>query len=554
MDNIDKIISKMSLKQKIGQIVCIRAFNFTSKIERLIIEGNIGALGAIVINQQGKKDIEAVVETINHYYSISKLPLLLYIDAECGITDMFDFGTPFPQAMALGATFSKELAYKMGSVIAKEARALGFSIICSPVLDINNNPDNPIISIRAFSDNPDLIVELAGEYVKGMQDAGIIPTGKHFPGHGDTSVDSHISLPVVEHDVEYLMNMELKPFKELIRKGMLGVMTAHIIYPALLAESEGRIPATLSKNIITNLLRNEFGFEGIIISDSLAMKGIKDIYGIENSAVLTLKAGHDIVLQDYSSDPEITLNALVKAVESGEISETQVDESIHRILKIREELGNIENKLLSIDDIRKITNSEEHVKIAEEVAEKSITILEAKNLPFTLRKEDKVLILATRSEEEGKIAEDLHANIKSKTTYLFEKCKEFTSNVDLYLINENPDEFEMNSALVQAAKYDYIIYAAFIRVISYKEGSGTIPNSQIELIYKLNLLDNDVSFIIYGSPYIMGKIGTLDNCIVTYSDCEYSLYASLKVLFGKIKAQGKLPVYINKKYHFGYGL
>jgi beta-N-acetylhexosaminidase len=555
MSSIDHIINKMSLRQKIGQMVCVRAYDYKEKIQSMLSEGLIGALGAIAITQKGTRNLEEVVASINKYYKLTNMPLLLYLDAECGITDMFNFGTPFPSSMALGATFSKELAYRMGNVIGKEARSLGFTIICSPVLDINNNPDNPIINTRAISDNPDLVTEIAGEYIRGMQDAGIIPTGKHFPGHGDTSVDSHVSMPVVEHKKEYLMNMELKPYRELInKKSILGIMTAHILYPELLGKDEEKVPATLSRNIITNLLRNELNFEGLIVSDSLAMKGIKDLYGVERSAVMAVKAGHDIILQDYKTDPELTINAVISAVESGEIDERQIENSVKRILELRERLGNLDNKLIHVESVRQITGSKEHIAVAQEIADKSMTVLEARELPFCVPNDRKVLVIATQSEEEGTVAEDLHSNIKGKTGYLYSKCRNYCNNAELLIINENPDEDEINKLLEVSRNYDYIIYASFVRVISYKEGSGTIPQSQINLIHSLNRLNSKITFIIFGSPYALRKLERLQDCIVAYSDCEYSIDSALKVLFGEIQSTGKLPVNVDERYGYGFGL
>ena len=554
MNRVDKILCSMSLEQKLGQMICVRAYNHKEKINEMLSDGLVGALGAVVITQKGSRELEEVVKIINSYFETAKTPLMLYNDSEFGITDMFNFGTPFPSAMALGATFSKELAYKMGNTIGKEARVLGFTVVSNPVLDINNNPDNPIINIRAISDRPDLVIELASEYIKGMQDAGVIPTGKHFPGHGDTSVDSHVSMPVVEHGKDYLMEMELKPYKELIEQGMLGIMTAHILYPALLGEDEKGLPATLSRNIITNLLRRELKFDGLIISDSLAMKGIKDLYGVEKSAVMAVKAGHDIILQDYNTDPELTFNALMSAVASGEIDIEQINSSVRRILEIKDRINALDNKLIDMDNVKQIVGSKEHESIAKEIADKSVTVLEAKDIPFNTRNNENILVITTKSEEEGSVAEDLHANIISKSVYLYNQCKEYSSNTDLYIINENPDANEIEKLKKTAEKYDYIVYTTFVRVISYKEGSGTIPQSQVKLINCLNELKKKVAFIIFGSPYSLTKIHGLNNCIITYSDCEYSVESALKVLFGRMKAQGKLPINLNEKYTFGYGL
>jgi len=552
MEKADLVFQSMTLRQKVGYMICVRAYDYKEEIIRMISEGCIGTAGSIIITQKASRKLEDVVSAMNRYFKASIMPFGFFMDAECGITDMFDFGTPFPTSMALGATFSPELAYKMGNIIAKEAKVLGFTILCCPVLDVNTNPDNPIICTRAISDRVEPVVQLGGEYIRGMQDAGMIPTGKHFPGHGDTAVDSHISMPVVEHDIERLMNIELKPYKELIKEGLLGIMTAHIKYPKLLAKGEEGLPATLSKNIITNILRKELGFEGLILSDSLAMKGIRDVYGIEKCAVMAVKAGHDIILQDYNSNPELTLDAVVSAVESGEIEMAQIDESVKRILTTLEYMGTLDSKPLDVEEVRRVTGTAENRAVAQEIADKSVTLLEDCNIPLKIKQGDSVLVIATRSEEEGKVAEDLHSNIVSQSSYLYNKCKEYSENVDHYLVSDNPDESEVNKVLELAVKYDYVIYATFIRVISYKEWSGSIPPSQAGLINKLNRLSDKTAFIILGSPYVLNKVERLKNCMLTYGDCEYSIDSALKILFGRMKAQGKLPVTVNEAYVFGY--
>lgn len=554
MNKIDRLLENMTLREKIGQMVCVRAYNFRDKIPDMLSKGLISSLGAVIITQKGTRDLEPVIDIINNYKKLSRFPLMLYMDAECGIRDMFNFGTIFPSLMALGATRSRELAYKMGYAIGKELRAIDMSMASNPVLDINNNPDNPIINTRAISDDVELVIELAGEYIRGIQKAGIIPNGKHFPGHGDTDVDSHVAMPVVRHSKDYLMKNELMPYRVLIKNGMTGVMTAHIIFPSLLGPDEDGLPATLSVNIITNLLRKELNFEGLIVSDSLAMRGIKDVYGLEKSAVMAVKAGHDIILQDYNSDPDITLDAVVSAVESGEIDIKQINESVRRILKLRESLGNLNNDSIDIDEVRKVVGCDEHVAIAREIADKSITVLENRDIPFMDVNDERILVIATKTEEEGSVAEDLHSNITGKSGYMFEECKKYIGNAEFMVINEDPKPEETESILKHAGNYKKLVFGTFIRVISYKEGSGSIPESQARLMEKLNESIENPVFIIFGSPYAVNKLPLLNNCIVAYSDCEYSIDSALKVLFGELKPEGKLPVRVNEKYYNGYGL
>jgi beta-N-acetylhexosaminidase len=543
----------LSLEQKIAQMIVVRGHDFAQKARQMNVDGMIGAIGAVMFTTKGSRDLEDIVSWVNEFHSAASAPLLFYLDAENGIADTFNFGTSFPTLMALGATRSKELAYKMGYIIAKEARSIGFGVVSNPTVDVNSNPDNPIINTRAISDRVDLIVEMAVELIQGMQEAGVIPTAKHFPGHGDTQEDSHVSMPVVRRDKDYLMDVDLRPYRELIPKGLMGIMTAHILYPALLAPDEEEVPATLSKTIMTDLLRDDFGFQGLLISDSLTMRGIKTHYGIERSAVLAVKAGHDIILQDYESDPEITFRAIYNAVKTGAIGIDQIDNSVRRILEIKEKFNLLDNNPIELEEARKIVSSQEHAAVAAEIADKSVTVLEAASLPFANKK---TLLIATKGEEEGMEAEDLGYVVKGKTGYLHSQISKHVSDLEMIVVNEHATEedFAKVTQTLAGNRYDHVIYATFVRVLSYKEGSGTVPKSQLELIEFIKEQHTDAALLIFGSPYIMRKMSPYPNCICAYGDCVYSIDAVLKVLYGTLKANGKLPVTVNDKYQYGYGL
>ncbi|WP_158289249.1 glycoside hydrolase family 3 protein [Paenibacillus flagellatus] len=551
--SIEKRMDQLTLEQKIAQMIVVRGHDFAQKAGQMNAEGRIGAVGAVLFTTKGSRQLEDVVSWINEFKSAASAPLLFYLDAKNGIADAFHLGTSFPSLMALGATRSKELAFKMGSCIAKEARALGFGMVSNTVVDVNSNPDNPIINTRAISDRVELIVELAAEIIRGMQEAGVVPTAKHFPGHGDTQVDSHVAMPMVERDKDYLMEVDLKPYRELIPKGLMGIMTAHILYPALLAPDEGKVPATLSRTIMTDLLRDVFGFQGLLISDSLTMRGIKTHYGIERSAVLAVKAGHDLILQDYESDPAITFKALYDAVQAGEIAIGQIESSVRRILQVKHRFNLLHNDPIDWKEAMNIVNCPEHAAIAAEIADKSVTVLENASLPLTNKK---TLLIATVGAEEGMEAEDLGYVVKGKSAYLHNRMMKYISELEMIAVKEYPTEEDI--AKVRRAmtdnRYDHVIYATFVRVLSYKEGSGTVPQSQLELISFIQDRHADAAMLIFGSPYIMRKMSPYPNCICAYGDCVYSIDAVLKVLYGTIKATGKLPVTVNENYQFGYGL
>lgn len=551
MISINEMLTSMSLEEKIYQMVCVRYVDFSS-VRELSRRGIVGSIDTGIIVKNSAPGLEGTISLINELMKESK-NLWLWVPPYNGIS-YFGFGTSFPTMMALGATNSSQLAYKMGKAIASECKALGGTLIGSLILDINSNPDNPIINTRAMSDSPDLIIKLASFYLKGTQEAGVIDVGHHFPGHGDTSSDSHIVMPTIEHKKEFLMRRELFTFNEVIKKGLWGILSAHIVYPALSDPSEGRIAATISKSIITGLLKNEMGFKGLVVSDSLAMKGIADKYETGRLATLTIKAGHDVILPNYREHPQISVDAIIKAVDAGEIDIEQINNSVLKILSFRERLNTLNIKSINLETAKSIIGCNEHISIAKEVADKSITLLENESIEFSQDSNRKVLIIAVKDEEDGKIVKDMGTIIKSKANYLFESCKKYCSHADIKLIGSKPDKEEIEMSLSMAKDYDIVLYGVFTRVVAYKEGSSIISDEQAEFINALSKHIKCSVIAVFGNPYVLKKIDKPQNCLCAYSECDYSIESCLKVIFGKIKATGKLPVNINERYVFGYGI
>ncbi|MFC3798242.1 glycoside hydrolase family 3 protein [Cohnella sp. GCM10012308] len=546
-------LAQMTLEQKIAQMIVVRGHDYLQKTLDMNAEGRVGGVGAVLMTTKGSRKLTDIVAWVNRFRAEAAAPVLLYLDAENGLADTFDFGTSFPTLMALGATRSRELAYRMGAAIAREARAVGFGMVSNPTVDVNSNPDNPIINTRAIADRADLIVELAGELVRGMQEAGVIPTAKHFPGHGDTREDSHISMPTVGREKAYLLEADLRPYRELIPQGLMGIMTAHILFPALLAPGEEPVPATLSETIMTGLVREELGFEGLLVSDSLTMRGVKMQYGIERAAVMAVQAGHDLILQDYESDPEITFAALLEAVGSGDISPARIDRSVGRILAAKERLGLLGSDPIDAGEAGSVVGSDAHEAVAREIAERSVTVLEASSLPLSRKR---TLLIATRGAEEGMEAEDLGYVVKGKAGYLFERAGAYGDDMLTLVVNEYPTAED--TALVMRALADdsveQVVFATFVRVLSYKEGSGTVPESQLRLLEAIRNKREDATLLLFGSPYAAKSLVPFANCLCAYGDCTHSIDAALKTLYGEIRASGKLPVAVNEKYDYGYGL
>ncbi|MDF2651213.1 MAG: Beta-hexosamidase precursor [Paenibacillus sp.] len=545
---------KMTLRQKLGQMVCIRGYRFQEGIHRRLSDGAIGGAAANMFNYPDRS-FEAVIERTKSYLDAASMPLLLECDPESGLTQ-FAFGTRFPTMMALGATRSTELAYKLGNAIASEAKAVGFYLIGSPVLDVNTNGMNPIINTRAIGDEVEIVIELGGAYVKGVHAAGVIAAGKHFPGHGDTDVDSHIEMPTVTHTREHLTETELKPFQALFEQGMTAIMTAHIYYPALVDAQEEGLPATLSKRVMTSLLRDEMGFTGIAVSDSLTMRAVKEAYGIGPSAIMAVRAGNDIILQDYDSDPELTFTALEEAVHSGEISMEIIDTSVQRILHLKETFGLLDNPVLDIEEARSIIHCAEHQAVSQEIAEKSVTLLESFHLPLTASNTKRMLLITTRSTAEGTAAQDMGQIEAGKQGYLASCCREHVNEVDLCYINEESTTEQLEQILnaINSPTYDAVILGLFTNVSSYRKGSGTLGREQIEFIQELISLKPDIIILLFGSPYLLREFQGMKNVLCMYGSSNNELNASIKVLFGYNQATGKLPITINEKYKFGFGL
>lgn len=548
----NEIFRKMSLEEKVGHVIICRGLEYTDSMEKMLREGRLGGVGGVTIRQICNQEPEKILDYINQILSISKIPPFLFFDCEKGITDMFPIGTPFPDSMAVGATHDPDLAYRIGKAIAEEARMIGFTLICNPVLDVNSNPDNPIIGTRSFGDRANFVTEFGARYIKGVQEAFVIPTGKHFPGHGDTSVDSHISLPIVYHDKKHLDEVELKPFRELAEKGMKGIMTAHIYYPALQAGDEEGTPATLSSKVLIDMLKEEWKFEGLVVSDSLTMRAVKDRYGTEKAAVMAFKAGNDLLLQDYETDPEITFNALLRAVKEGEISMDELDTAVMKILKMKEWCGVDKIDGILPDIQYKLNHHKDHIALSKQIAQNSVTLFENKSLPINPK--GKTLLLAVRSDALLKAARDMGTAIPKKSGYLYESVKRYQPDADLMTVEEDPTPEEIDNIMEQVKKYDTVLFVSFVRILSYKKGSGTMPPSQIRLVQMLHEAGKDISTVIVGNPYVIRELPDSGNMLCSYSDCMYSIDAAVDILYGKAKAAGRLPVTINEKYSFGYGL
>lgn len=331
-------MTEVSIREKIGQMFMI-GFQGTALSEELKeIITNYG-IGGVIIFSRNIESPSQIKDLINSLQKLSlqknQIPLFVSIDQEGG--RVFRLKPPFrqyPSYGELGRTGSEDAVRSNALAMAEELIEIGVNMNMAPALDVNTNPKNPIIGDRSFSSNPDVVSRLGAYAIKAFTEKGIIAVGKHFPGHGDTSSDSHLELPVVNHNIKRLENIELKPFIHAFKNGLRAVMTAHVLYPALDAD----FPATLSERIIKNILRKKYGFNGVVISDDLEMKAISNRYTDEDAGILSVRAGVDILLICHSNDKQLIMfDSLLKAVENGNIKEERIEESFSRIMKLKEE-------------------------------------------------------------------------------------------------------------------------------------------------------------------------------------------------------------------------
>lgn len=335
---IDYKIKNMSLEEKVGQLFLVgfNSKNADLKIQDLIENNYAGGVIYFTRNIADLKQIKKLSKTLQSLAldSGAGIPLFIAVDQEGGKVRRIEELSYFPANQVLGAAGDQERTRKTAAVTAKELKELGININLAPVLDVNNNPNNPVIGERSFGSDPELVAEMGVAYIKGLQSEGIIAVAKHFPGHGDTTTDSHTDLPVINHSRERLENIELYPFKKAIEAGVEIIMTAHIYFPAI--EAEVGIPATLSKSVLNNLLREELNFQGLIITDDMEMGAITENFGTAAGVVRSIKAGSDIVLISHSYDKQKrAIRAVIEAVSSGMITEKRIEESLKRIIKLK---------------------------------------------------------------------------------------------------------------------------------------------------------------------------------------------------------------------------
>ena len=453
-------------------------------------------------------------------------PLLIAVDQEGGQLMAFGDGTPLPGNMALGAAGSPELARKAGEVLGREMAALGINVDYAPCVDVNLNPHNPVVGTRSFGENPQAVAALASAMIAGIQSQGIAATAKHFPGHGDTSSDSHHGLPCIPHSSERLMSVELPPFQAAIQVGVKLIMTAHLALPAF--DGPDAPPATLSKNILSNLLRRDLGFDGVVVTDAMDMHAIRQGELLREDALRAAQAGADLLLM--TSDPQDqarAYEALLQGAQSGGLTQADLQASMDRISRLKSWL--IENA--TAPDLG-VIQCAEHMRVASEIAEKSITLVrdEKNYLPIKLEAEKRIAVIIPVPQD--LTPADTSSYIQPK---LAESIRAYHAQTDEFKIPYAPSMQETASVLEQAREYDFIVMGT---INAYAE------KKQAEFVRQLLQMGKPVIIIAMRLPYDLAAFPQAPTYVCTYSILEPSMRAVAKAVFGHSALTGRLPVSI----------
>lgn len=539
---VESTLDEMTLEQKIGQLIVPGTSTyFTSltsgkfrKIQENIRRYHVGGYHAF------KGDALSAATLINRMQEIAQIPLLVTADLEGGAGLIFPGGTRFPKAMALGATFDLSIPYQVGEITAFEAKKIGVGVNFYPVVDVNNNPNNPIINIRSFGEDPEQVSQMSTAYIRGIQENGLLATAKHFPGHGDTEVDSHLEMPVVHASIERINQVELLPFRAAIKSGVSNIMTAHLHVPAL--DSKNGLPATLSHTILTNLLRKKMGFEGLIFTDAMNMGGINS-YKNEDAAVRAVQAGADIIL--YPLSVKKTFKGLLKAIQNGDISRERLDQSVRLILESKARLNLYKSSQTDTVNLDRYLGSSQNKQLAQKFMDRAVTLVRdtKQALPFSPEKESSIVVL-TLIDQKRQIE-------KRGNTFVREFKKRHTvQHVQIY-----PDTSRQQLLLARklAQNADYLVIGVYIRIAAYK-GALDLSADQIELLKYLSGINRPVACVLFGSPYLLSSIPDLPSYIVTYEDYPGAEIAATKAILGEIPFRGKLPITIPNLYPIGHGM
>lgn len=519
---VNNTYKSLSDEDKLGQLFIVALYTNKDQLHINTVRNLVETekIGGIILMQD---DATMEINLVNEFQSKSKIPLMIGMDAEWGVYQRIVKAYKFPWAITLGAIQDKNLVYQMAAKIAEDCKRMGINWDFAPVVDVNTNPNNPIIGNRSFGSTVDNVTEKALAYSQGLQDHNVLAAIKHFPGHGDTNTDSHLDLPVVSHNLDRLNEIELAPFKTLMHEGIGGVMVAHLYVPAL--EDGKGIPASVSQKIITGLLKEKLGYKGLIITDALNMGAVANRYKPGELDALAFKAGNDIML--FSQGVKEGKRLIKEAIIKGEISPKRVEESVKKILLTKYYLGLSKYQSIDPTNVDNDLNNDSHQVLVQNLYENAITLL----------KDDKQLLPLTATE----------------TTYYLALEEAPSTTFSTELVSRG------NIKVVKPTEINTIPKNSKVIIGIHKDNSTAYKPYKISLESKKIITElaknQNIVLDVFGSPYALRDLNTdnISTVVLSYENNSDSQKASVNALFGKSKISGRLPVLVNDQWKAGAG-
>ena len=547
-------LDELTLREKVGQLMMPwvlgdYAPEGSGSHQRVFDYIDEQKIGGVIMSVGTPIEVAA---KLNDLQGHAEIPLLVAADLETGagfrmrgavhMPGTIDLGgaTDFPSLMAVGATGQERLAYEMGRITALEARAVGIHVPFAPVLDVNNNPENPIINVRSFGEDPVQVSRLGTAFIRGVQENGGIATGKHFPGHGDTETDSHVALPVIRHDRARMDSVELRPFQAAIDAGMGAIMTAHISVPAL--NGGLREPSTLSPLVLTNVLRDDMGFGGLVFTDAMDMSSISRRHSPGEAAVRAIEAGADVILMPASVRQAI--DGIVEAVRTGRLRESRIDESVRRLLETKEVLGLDEERMVPLEDIPDVVGIPAHTAIADRIAENSITLLK--------NERDLVPLAGTRSARVLSVSFRRTSDVLAGR-YFDRALRQTYPRLSTVALGADANEEDYGEIIRRTRNQQLIIVSTYVTGVSYS-GSVAVPDELVDFIESLRLRGTPHVVVSFGNPYLITGFPDVQAYLLAWNGSEASQRAAARALVGQIAIAGRVPTEIPPLFQIGDGL
>ncbi|MEI7582345.1 glycoside hydrolase family 3 N-terminal domain-containing protein [Runella sp.] len=568
---IDSVFNSLSPDERIAQLIMVAAHGYPTNPKRVIIDTTFSnprvvaqyirdyKVGGVIFFQGGPVQ---QAQLTNYYQSISKVPLLVAMDSEWGLAMRLDSAVRFPYQMTMGAIQGNDdLIYRMGRALAAQKKRLGVHINFAPSVDVNNNANNPVINFRSFGENPQKVFEKSYAYMKGMQDGGILSSLKHFPGHGDTGVDSHFELPVIPHKRARLDSVELYPFRKLIEKGADGIMMAHLAIPIL--DTAKNVPSTLSKPIVTGLLRDQLHFNGLIYSDAMNMNGLVKYFPNGTGDAKGLEAGMDIL--EFSPNVPAAIAEIKKSIAEGRISQAEIDARVKKVLAAKAWVGLDKFKPIETKNLIADINDKESELLNRLLTENALTVLKNEGYILPIKHLEKVTIAsisltdapaATTATKEGVVALGMR-NETTNTSNLtvFQKTLSLYTNVDHFVVHPKTPDSVQNVIRAALKSYDVVLVGAHLNNIRPGTNYGITPTTAA---WVKELANNGNAVItVFGNAYSLNKLEDVSKAkalVMAYQLTPFTEELSAQLLFGAIPAKGKLPVTVNTQFGYGAGL